>query len=169
MASEPHFSGLHQAAATSIYDETNVEQAKSPYFLCFCLGSRSPRHGKPERTPQESASTQGRIPAVNEPDNTGASCHTDFEGDEIANCLYQTAARQPFVSPEPVKRLHFDSSGLAGVFSFRVEEWMYGNGKGKVVVQDVASEDNGTARSTTGSFASSETRSMASQIAKANW
>jgi hypothetical protein len=40
MASEPHFSGLHQAIVTSMHEEANVEQAKSPYFLCFRLCGR---------------------------------------------------------------------------------------------------------------------------------
>jgi hypothetical protein len=102
-------------------------------------------HGTYKQKPEESASTQARKPAGDKPDITGASCHIDFEEGEIPNCLYQTATRQLFIAPEFVKQLHFDSYGLAGVFSLQKEEWMYVNRKGKVVIQGVVSEDNGPA------------------------
>jgi hypothetical protein len=82
-----------------MYGETNVEQAKSPIFFLFVFAVGALVHGKPEQAPQESASAQGRKPAVNEPDTTGASCHVDFGEGEIANCLYQTATRQLLVAP----------------------------------------------------------------------
>ena len=97
-----------------------------------------------DKSAQESASTHGRESIVNKRITAGASCHIDFEEGEIPNCLYQTDAGQLFIAPEFVKKLHFKSHGLAGVFSEK-QGWMYINRKGKVVVQGVVSEDNGPA------------------------
>jgi len=92
---------FHQAAVTSMYGETMSNKRKAPIFFVFTVGALE--HGKPEQTPQESASAQGRKPAVNEPDTTGASCHVDSEEGGIANCLYQTATGQLLVAPGIVK------------------------------------------------------------------
>jgi hypothetical protein len=101
-------------------------------------------HGAYQSTPEQSASTHGRESIVNKRITAAAWCHIDFDEGEIPSCLYQTDAGQLFIAPEFVKKLHFNSYGLAGVFSEK-QGWMYVNRKGKVVVQDVVSEDNGPA------------------------
>jgi hypothetical protein len=97
MASEPHFSGLHQAAAPSMMMRQVSNNRKAPIFFVFA--AEALEYGKPEQMPQESASPQGRKPAVRESDITGEPCHSDFEEGEVANCLYQTATGQLFVAP----------------------------------------------------------------------
>ena len=81
--------------------------------------------------------------AANKLDTTATSCLFDFERGEIPNCLRLLAGGDLFIAPHVVRQLHFDSYyGLAPVFS-RVNGWMYVSRKGKAVVRDVPTVDNG--------------------------
>jgi hypothetical protein len=117
---------------------------KFPIFLvgAFALGPLM--CGAYNATPQQPASSHGREPVVNQRITAGTPCHIEFDEGEVANCLHQTDAGQLFIAPEFVKKLRFNSYGLAGVFSEK-QGWMYANRKGRVVVQGVVSEDNGPA------------------------
>lgn len=78
---------------------------------------------------------------INQPD-TSSSCIYDFERGEVPGCLHQSANGDLFVAQEVLKELHFDSYGLASVFSPR-DGWMYVGRRGTVIVRGVPTMDNG--------------------------
>jgi hypothetical protein len=79
---------------------------------------------------------------ADKPDTTGISCVVDFERGEISNCLRQLMDGNLFVAPKVRKQLHFDSHGLASVFS-PGNGWMYVSRKGRIIVHGVPTVDNG--------------------------
>ena len=85
---------------------------------------------------QASATPQVSAPVTDTP------CLFDFERGEIPNCVRQTATGQLFISPEALRQLHFNSYGLAPVFSPK-EGWMYVSRRGIVVIKGVPTMDNG--------------------------
>jgi len=78
--------------------------------------------------------------------SAGDSC--DFrEGDDVdshPNCVLQDGQGELFIAQEYVKKLAFDSHGLAPVFDedHSRQGWMYVDRKGRVIVRAVPSDDN---------------------------
>jgi|ERR1700733_14953100 hypothetical protein len=69
-------------------------------------------------------------------------CLFDFEGGEVSDCVRQTSAGRLYISPTILSELNFDSHGLATLRS-QIENWMYVNRHGDVVVSGVPTFDNG--------------------------
>jgi WG containing repeat len=72
----------------------------------------------------------------------GSPCVFDFERGEVSDCVRQTSAGHLYISPTILSQLTFDSHGLATVHS-QVENWMYVNRRGDVVISGVPTFDNG--------------------------
>jgi hypothetical protein len=72
----------------------------------------------------------------------GSPCLFDFERGEVADCVRQSPTGRLYISPTVLSQLTFDSHGLATVRS-QVENWMYVNRRGDVVIRGVPTFDNG--------------------------
>ena len=70
------------------------------------------------------------------------SCQYDVNRDFVPDCVMAGKGGGLFVSPKILPELHFDASGLAAIFSGK-HTWMYVNRRGKVLIADVPTFDNG--------------------------
>jgi len=88
----------------------------------------------------ESAPSQVTKPSANLAPTT--PCLFDLERGEVPNCIRENPSGEPFIAPQLVKELPFDSHGLAAVSSPEYG-WMYVDRRGFVIVMGVAAMDNG--------------------------
>jgi hypothetical protein len=70
-----------------------------------------------------------------------SSCIYDFERGEVHDCIQKSADGELSIKKQVLKRLQFDSYGLAVVKS-ATNGWMYVSRKGKVVISGVPTMDN---------------------------
>jgi hypothetical protein len=110
-------------------------------ICCLALASLVVAPGITNQTRQDKP-TSGNPPTANQTDTTDTSCIFDFNQDEVPDCLRQGPTGTLFVAPLVLKKLDFDSYGLAPLLS-RKERWIYVNRKGLVVVKGVPTMDNG--------------------------
>lgn len=111
-------------------------------LICL-LQFETPRSGQTPPSHSEAINTQSvamHVPSI------GDSC--DFrQGNEVdshPNCVLQNGEGKLFIAQDYVKKLEFDSHGMAVVFdeSHSQQGWMYVDRKGRVVIKAVPDADN---------------------------
>jgi WG containing repeat len=88
-----------------------------------------------------SSDNQSQQPAPGTPAMPDASCLYEFERGVISDCLQKASNGELSVKQQVLKRLRFDSHGLAVVRS-ATNGWMYVSHTGKVVISGVPTMDN---------------------------
>ena len=74
----------------------------------------------------------------------GLPCLVDLDRDVVPDCIQKAPNGKLIIAPQYVKELHFDSRGLASVWSeVPPKAWMYVDRKGAVLVTGVPGVDNG--------------------------
>ena len=91
------------------------------------------------QTTGSKSTIQGGVPT----ENGGRPCLLDVDRDVVPDCLQEASNGKLIISPQYVKDLHFDSNGLATVWSeVPPKAWMYVDRKGAVLITGVPSVEN---------------------------
>ena len=91
----------------------------------------------------QTTGSKSTIPGGGPTANGGRPCLVDLDRDVVPDCIQEAPNGKLIIAPQYVKELHFDSSGLALVWSeVPPQAWMYVDRKGAVLITGVPSVGN---------------------------
>jgi hypothetical protein len=91
----------------------------------------------------QTTGSKSTIPGGGPTANGGLPCLVDLDRDVVPDCIQEAPNGKLIIAPQYVKELHFDSNGLALVWSeVPPKAWMYVDRKGAVLITGVPSVGN---------------------------